>query len=294
MKKYSDGQLWPPYFPWEKRLAQIHTMSKSAGFNNNNYWMPALATLVYSFIVFVGPRVMAKRSKPKKLKTYLFIWNCFLFSASTLGAYRILPPALNLVQSRGLHALLCWDGLNSDIEINREKAIGYFESRCDDWGVGCLWMFIFIQSKIPEMIDTFFLVLGKKRVRFLHWYHHISVLWFCWLSWSYCAIAGTFYTMMNITVHSIMYFWYTLAAANNFLAVGLKPGRRLSQLVTVMQIAQMIGGTAVTFYIASFPYNQCLNHPGVNAVGVFIYSSYLILFVRFFVKAYCVKKKKTL
>jgi len=294
MRCYAKGELWPPYFPYEERLAKIHTMAKSAGFNYRNYWMPLLATIIYSLVISVGPRIMANRSKPKHLKIYLFLWNCFLFTASTWGAYRILPPALHLLQNRGMYALLCWEGLVSDNDYNREKAIGYFDSRCQDWGVGCLWMFIFIQSKIPEMIDTFFLVVGKKKVRFLHWYHHISVLWFCWLSWAYCAIAGTFYTMMNITVHSIMYFWYTLAAANNFLAVGLKPGRRLSQLVTVLQIAQMIGGTVVTFYIASFPFDQCLNHPGVNGLGVFIYSSYLILFVRFFVNAYCGKKKKTL
>lgn len=292
MKSYNEGKLWPPYLPYEEQVAMIHTMAKSAGFNHGNYWIPAVATLVYSIVIFLGPKFMASRNKPKYLKSYLLVWNTFLFVGSTFGAYRILPPGLQLLRTRGAHALLCWEGITSVNTWNRENTIGYFESRCQDWGVGCLWMFIFIQSKIPEMIDTFFLVVGKKRVRFLHWYHHISVLWFCWLSWAFSAIAGTTYTMMNITVHSVMYFWYTLASANNFLAVGIRPGRSLSQFVTVMQIAQMVAGTALTFYIASFPYDQCLNHQGVNALGVFIYSTYLFLFVRFFCKAYCFKQKK--
>jgi len=292
MKSYNEGKLWPPYLPYEKQLTMIHTMRKSTDFNHRNFWIPAVATLLYSVVIFIGPKFMASRSKPKYLKRYLFLWNTFLFLGSTFGAYRMLPPGIQLLRTRGVRALLCMEGITSVNSWNRENGIRYFEPRCQDWGAGCLWIFIFIQSKIPEMIDTFFLVVGKKKIRFLHWYHHISVLWFCWLSWGFATVAGTSYSMMNITVHSIMYFWYTLAAANNFFAVGIKPGKRLSQFVTVMQITQMVVGTALTFYIATFPYDQCLNNPGVNALGVFIYASYLFLFLRFFWKAYCRKKKK--
>jgi elongation of very long chain fatty acids protein 6 len=29
-------------------------------------------------------------------------------------------------------------------------------------------------------VDTLFIVLRKKPLIFLHWYHHITVLLFCW------------------------------------------------------------------------------------------------------------------
>ncbi|RHY06234.1 hypothetical protein DYB25_001996, partial [Aphanomyces astaci] len=38
--------------------------------------------------------------------------------------------------------------------------------------------------QIPELFDTFFVVIRKKPLRFLHWYHHITVLLFCWHAYS--------------------------------------------------------------------------------------------------------------
>lgn len=37
-----------------------------------------------------------------------------------------------------------------------------------------LWVGLFIYSKIPELLDTVFLVLQKKRVIFLAWFHHTT------------------------------------------------------------------------------------------------------------------------
>ena len=41
-------------------------------------------------------------------------------------------------------------------------------------------MGLFIFSKLPELFDTAFLVLQKKKVIFLHWFHHTTVLLYCW------------------------------------------------------------------------------------------------------------------
>ena len=34
-------------------------------------------------------------------------------------------------------------------------------------------------SKVPETIDTLFIVLRRQPLIFLHWYHHASVLVYC-------------------------------------------------------------------------------------------------------------------
>ena len=63
------------------------------------------------------------------------------------------------------------------------------------WGNGPtgLWVMLFIFSKIPELIDTAFIVLRKKPLIFLHWYHHITVLLFCWSSYSSVAGSGLYF-----------------------------------------------------------------------------------------------------
>lgn len=37
-----------------------------------------------------------------------------------------------------------------------------------------------VSLQVPELVDTLFIVLRKKPLIFLHWYHHITVLLFCW------------------------------------------------------------------------------------------------------------------
>jgi hypothetical protein len=46
------------------------------------------------------------------------------------------------------------------------------------------WTFYFCMSKIPELLDTVFIVLRKRPLRFLQYYHHIVTMWFCWAAWA--------------------------------------------------------------------------------------------------------------
>lgn len=118
--------------------------------------------------------------------------------------------------------------------------------------------------QVPELIDTLFIVLRKKPLIFLHWYHHITVLLFCWHAfatltaryerplhcsiaclllcedadhWCVCRISpsilrsGIYFVAMNYTVHAIMYFYYFLTA------LGYRP--RWALAVTVFQLSQV-------------------------------------------------------
>ncbi len=73
-------------------------------------------------------------------------------------------------------------------------------------------MMLFCLSKIPELLDTVFLVLRKKPVIFLHWYHHIVTLLYCWWGWSSQTGSGGVFAYMNLFVHSIMYSYYGVMA----------------------------------------------------------------------------------
>lgn len=57
-------------------------------------------------------------------------------------------------------------------------------------------------------VDTVFLVLRKREVIFLHWFHHVTVLLYCWHAYHHSVAAGLWFATMNYSVHSIMYLYY--------------------------------------------------------------------------------------
>merc|ERR1719361_428119 len=73
-----------------------------------------------------------------------------------------------------------------------------------------LWITLFMLSKFAELLDTFFIVIHKKPLIFLHWWHHITVLLYCWVSYTTHHPAGLIFTAMNYAVHAFMYGYYFL------------------------------------------------------------------------------------
>lgn len=136
-----------------------------------------------------------------------------------------------------------------------------------------------------ELFDTLFIVVHKKPLIFLHWYHHITVLLYCWHSYVTSAPPGIFFVTMNYGVHAIMYFYYFL------MAVKKKPKWMNAMVITVAQISQMIVGVAVTilgFYYSAKHANDdgCLVKKENNIAAFIMYGSYLFLFLQFFVARY--------
>ena len=50
-----------------------------------------------------------------------------------------------------------------------------------------------VYSPLPPdvlFVDTVFLVLQKKPVIFLHWFHHVTVLLYCWHAFANWTASG--------------------------------------------------------------------------------------------------------
>jgi hypothetical protein len=156
------------------------------------------------------------------------------------------------------------------------------------WGNGTtgFWVMLFIFSKIPELIDTVFIVLRKRPLIFLHWYHHVTVLLFCWSAYSTIAGSGLYFVAMNYTVHALMYGYYCLQALN------VCPKSFPAILITLSQIAQMFIGTGVCvscwYYMLSG--RTCSNDMSNLIAGGAMYGSYLYLFCEFALRRYSGKK----
>merc|ERR1712032_973299 len=149
--------------------------------------------------------------------------------------------------------------------------------------MGALALFLFVFSKIPELGDTAFLILKGKRVRFLQWYHHSTVMLFCWLALATEYTPGFWFAATNYAVHSIMYMYFFLMAFDSFKAVV----KVIAPLVTVIQIAQMIFGLFINGY-AVWSYavgSYCHIQDTAVYAAVIIYGSYFVLFSQLFLES---------
>lgn len=259
---YTFKNLWQEY----PSLAPIYsTPVDHFDANSISEWMyanmqvPVIACILYMVFVFGVQRLMVDR-EAYDLRGPLGLWNLFLSTFSFLGALNVVPHLFMLIYRDGFQSAMCYSA---------QANMGT--------GTAGLWVILFILSKFPELVDTAFIVLRKKNLIFLHWYHHITVLLFCWHSFAVQSSAGLFFVAMNYSVHAIMYLYYFLNGKKMW------PRWIPVIIITLMQLGQMVLGvtTSVASYYHRVNGNKC-NVPLDNLVaGSAMYFSYFLLFFHF-------------
>ncbi|KAK0393120.1 hypothetical protein QR680_000064 [Steinernema hermaphroditum] len=158
----------------------------------------------------------------------------------------------------------------------------------DPTGPAAFWACCFALSKVAELGDTVFLVLRKRPLIFLHWYHHAVVLVYSWNSACELTAAGRWFIFMNYFVHSIMYSYYAITS------LGYRFPKAASASVTTLQLTQMIVGVGISvFVLREKLVNAACQQSMDNLFLCFgIYASFALLFLKFFLDAYVFKKKK--
>lgn len=232
----------------------------------NWWWLPYITAIMYLVGLWAGQAYMKDR-KPYNLKLTLAVWNFFLASFSAVGTMRTLPHLVLMLREGGFEYTLC-----------RVGGRGY---GCGATGV---WVSLFIFSKYFELFDTVLLVARKRTVGFLHWYHHCTVLMYCWHAYVWEMPTGIYFVVMNYFVHAVMYFYYFLAAVTS------RPPP-WGFAVTMMQLAQMVGGITVTVshvrVLALGKVQNCDGYVPNLACALGMYASYFLLFAQFACKRYC-------
>jgi hypothetical protein len=230
-----------------------------------SHWEYPIGFLIaYLLFCFFGIKLM-KEKKPFDLRLLLAAWNALLSIFSFIGMCRTVPYLLGQLLSRSYQETVCTD-----------PHVTY-----GNGPVG-LWTALFILSKIPELIDTVFIVLRKRELIFLHWYHHVTVLLYCWHAYSTSAGSGLYFISMNYSVHALMYGYFCLQALK------MVPKNFPAYLITIAQISQMFVGTGVCvscwyFHVSNI---SCYNDYYNLIAGALMYGSYLYLFVEFAVKRF--------
>lgn len=236
--------------------------------HRENADIPILAIALYVAFVFGVPKLLGKPTT--NLKPLLAVWNVLLCSFSIMGASRVVPFLYEQVRDNGFKYTIC------------EKAVDWYAH-----GPAALWMCLFIYSKFPELGDTVFLVFRKKPVIFLHWFHHVTVLLYCWHSYHMRIACGLWFAAMNYSVHSVMYFYYFMTNIGYY-----KLMRPFAPFITLVQILQMVGGVTVLVSVYRMPEGEACHNDKANVrLGLAMYMSYFILFCVLFYHKYFVAAK---
>lgn len=232
---------------------------------------PFVGVAFYLIMIYTLPKIL---KRPYKIKWVMAAWNLFLSVGSFLMLQGVIVDYIRRNMKYGVIEMLCDENAK-----HREP------------GAIIFWGYMFTLSKFLELFDTFFLILKNpsRPVSFLHWFHHATVLVVSWYGTLWRYSPSVYFMLINATVHCVMYFYYFLTE------LGYRP--TWAKAVTIIQICQMIIGTGLNIswlYMTIYQKKRCLcdNWQLMTAMFVFIYVSYLILFVKFFVEKYILKTKK--
>uniref|UniRef100_A0A915JIN9 Elongation of very long chain fatty acids protein n=1 Tax=Romanomermis culicivorax TaxID=13658 RepID=A0A915JIN9_ROMCU len=232
-------------------------------------WMHSLTlSVIYILAVFGGQRLMAKRPS-MGLQGLLTCWNAFLAVFSIAGTIRLTPSFFHTLSNDGL--------LHSMCVMDFSQTVTGF------------WTQMFGFSKAIELLDTVFIVLRKRPLVFLHWYHHVSVLVYTWHAYKDHTAAGRWFVYMNYVVHACMYTYYALRS------MGYRLPKHLAMALTTMQILQMVLGclvAATVYYVKLNEITPCQQTFESLYFSFVIYSTYFVLFAHFFYNTYMKENNK--
>ncbi|SOV73621.1 fatty acid elongation protein, GNS1/SUR4 family, putative [Plasmodium sp. gorilla clade G3] len=279
-------------FKWERDFKPFHFIQ----FVHNKYFICPLIVIIYLLFCKYG-NILMRDKKALNLKRTISIWNFVLSFFNLLVTIKLYPVLIYIIYHYSLTGLLIIPPIYT----------------CGFGTVG-LWICFFIISKYFELIDTLFLILKKKEITFLHWFHHSTVLLYTWDTYYEEIPVGFIFICINAFVHSIMYFYYFLASCYN-------KKFKWSIIVTFIQICQMFLGVLLTSYClyisyiytynnkwtvsfvhklknnVTFQYGHYISRKNIILASL-MYISYLYLFINYFFHRYTIsylikKKKKT-
>ncbi|TMS34031.1 hypothetical protein L596_001695 [Steinernema carpocapsae] len=228
-----------------------------------------VVSLLYVVVIFSIKAFMTNR-KPLQLRPILIVWNGFLSIFSILGSYYTTKALYTDIQTHGFTGSYCKFG---------EFIPGQYG----------LWGFFFALSKLIEVGDTILLVLRKKPLIFLHWYHHMITMNFAMLAYTSRNGFAGWMCWMNFSVHAIMYTYVTFLSSNFsyylISSCGYRVPTIISQCITSSQLLQFLT-TLVQFIHIGLMGSSCDFELNTYLFGLAMTISYVFLFGHFFYKAY--------
>jgi len=228
-----------------------------------------VALLTYYILIFGGREIMRDR-EPFKLSLFFKIHNFYLTAISGTLLVLFLEQLIPTLVRHGVFHTICqYEG-----GWTPQLVVLYYLNYL---------------TKYLEFIDTMFLFLKKKPLTFLHTYHHGATALLCYTQLiGHTAVSWVPITL-NLTVHVVMYWYYFQSAR------GIKIWWK--KYITILQIIQFVIDLGF-IYFASYTYfanayfpwlpssGTCAGKEFAALAGMGIISSYLVLFIGFYISTY--------
>ncbi|KAG5438775.1 hypothetical protein PCANB_002495 [Pneumocystis canis] len=184
--------------------------------------------LLYYIVIFLGQWIM-KSFSPKKFNTIFQIYNLFLSILSGFFFLLLFEQMFPIIWKHGLYYSIC------DVGSWTQSVVTIY--------------YMNYLIKYIELMDTVFLCLKKKRLQFLHCYHHGATIFLCFVQLIGQTPVSYIPIFLNLGVHVVMYFAYNYAS-----------------------------------FLPNF--GNCSGEEFAAFTGCFLLSSYLVLFISFYSVTY--------
>lgn len=224
---------------------------------------------LYYLVIFVIHRLMRNR-KPFKLTAITFIHNVFLCFMSAILFLSIFEFIIPIIIKEGWVAAICAKEAYTQ-KLEMVYYINYL-------------------VKYYEFVDTIFLALKKKKLDFLHLYHHGMTMFICWCELYGRATITWGPVGINLFVHVIMYYYYARTTIIKKRVWWKKHLTTLQIVQFVIDIGFIYSATYTYFAFNYWPvlpnFGNCYGEPRMAIIGCVVITSYLFLFIDFFKKTY--------
>ncbi|KAL2118933.1 hypothetical protein VTJ04DRAFT_5892 [Mycothermus thermophilus] len=229
------------------------------------------------YVVILGGREVMRNREPFKLRTFFLIHNFYLTAISGILLALFIEQVLPTVVRHGIFHAIC----HRDGGWTQPMVVLYYLNYL---------------TKYLELLDTCFLFLKKKPLTFLHCYHHGATALLCYTQLIGSTSVSWVVISLNLMVHVVMYWYYFQSAR------GIKIWWK--EWITRLQIIQFIIDLGFV-YFASWTYftstywpwlpnaGKCAGEEFAAISGIVILSSYLLLFISFYLATYKKDGKST-
>ncbi|GMR46567.1 hypothetical protein PMAYCL1PPCAC_16762 [Pristionchus mayeri] len=244
---------------------EVFNYKRASKWMDDHVGLAVQAVIVYLVLIF-SIKFWMRNRQPFNVKTPLSIWNFIIAN---------LSGACALAMSYEYFYTLYMFGVNSTICEARDE---YFTGR-----IGYA-VFVLMLVRLPEFIDSFFIVLRKQPLLFIHWYHHAVTLLVGWMTYSAGWPASVHLIFVNSVVHMVMYSYFFIASQ------GIRPWPIVAKTITFFQIMQFFMSLYGLIYVAIthffYDMRDCQVEPEQFTIHWMMVVSYTYLFIDFFITRY--------